>query len=159
MRHAKAEQSAATDHERELAERGHADAAAAGRWLAARGVEPDYALVSAAVRTRGTWDALAEGAGWDLDPEFDGRCTPPARRPRSTCCARSTRRHDVIVVGHNPTMASLAQILDDGDGDAEAGNEMARASRPRRSRCSSTTAGGPSWTRRVPASSRSTWGG
>jgi phosphohistidine phosphatase len=29
-----------------------------------------------------------------------------------------------IVVGHNPTMASLAQLLDDGEGDAEAGSEM-----------------------------------
>ena len=31
----------------------------------------------------------------------------------------------VMVVGHNPTMASLAAILDDGEGDEEAGNEMA----------------------------------
>ena len=29
------------------------------------------------------------------------------------------------MVGHNPTMASLAALLDDGDGDEEAGNEMA----------------------------------
>ena len=35
MRHARAEQTGATDFERRLAERGHADAAEAGRWLAA----------------------------------------------------------------------------------------------------------------------------
>ena len=29
------------------------------------------------------------------------------------------------MVGHNPTMASLAALLDDGEGDDEAGNEMA----------------------------------
>ena len=29
------------------------------------------------------------------------------------------------MVGHNPTMASLAALLDDGQGDEEAGNEMA----------------------------------
>jgi phosphohistidine phosphatase len=31
----------------------------------------------------------------------------------------------LIVVGHNPTAAYLAQLLDDGTGDAAAGNEMA----------------------------------
>ena len=37
------------------------------------------------------------------------------------------------MVGHNPTMASMAQLLDDGEGDAEAGAELATAaSRPAR---------------------------
>src|SRR5262249_17805155 len=31
----------------------------------------------------------------------------------------------LVVVGHNPTMASLATLLDDGEGDDEAGNEVA----------------------------------
>jgi hypothetical protein len=70
MRHAKAEHTGASDFERHLAERGHADAADAGRWLAALGLEPELALVSAAVRTQETWDAVVEGAGWDLDPEL-----------------------------------------------------------------------------------------
>ena len=30
-----------------------------------------------------------------------------------------------VIVGHNPTMAVLAQLLDDGEGDVEAGNAMA----------------------------------
>jgi phosphohistidine phosphatase len=32
----------------------------------------------------------------------------------------------LVVVGHNPTMAYLAQLLDDGSGDDEAGSQMAR---------------------------------
>ena len=28
------------------------------------------------------------------------------------------------MIGHNPTMAYLAQLLDDGEGDVEAGNAM-----------------------------------
>src|SRR3712207_9330132 len=48
---------------RSLTDRGRADAAAAGRFLASVGVIPDYALVSDAVRTRETWEALREGAG------------------------------------------------------------------------------------------------
>jgi phosphohistidine phosphatase len=31
----------------------------------------------------------------------------------------------LIVVGHNPTVAYLAQLLDDGNGDPDAGNQMA----------------------------------
>ena len=31
----------------------------------------------------------------------------------------------LVVVGHNPTMAYLAQLLDDGTGDEEAGQQMA----------------------------------
>ncbi len=30
----------------------------------------------------------------------------------------------MVVVGHNPTMGSLAQLLDDGDGDADASDRM-----------------------------------
>ena len=30
-----------------------------------------------------------------------------------------------MIVGHNPTMAMLAQLLDDGEGDAAAGERMA----------------------------------
>jgi phosphohistidine phosphatase len=31
----------------------------------------------------------------------------------------------LVVVGHNPTMAYLAQLLDDGEGDERAGHDMA----------------------------------
>jgi phosphohistidine phosphatase len=30
----------------------------------------------------------------------------------------------LVVVGHNPTMALLVTLLDDGEGDEEAGNEI-----------------------------------
>lgn len=126
MRHAKAEQTGATDFERRLAERGHADAADAGRWLAAQGLEPELALVSAAVRTQETWEALAEGAGWDLDPELDeGLYSAGTQTALDLIREVDEGITSVVVVGHNPTMASLAAILDDGEGDDEAGNELA----------------------------------
>jgi phosphohistidine phosphatase len=126
MRHAKAEQTGATDFERRLAERGHADAAEAGRWLAAQGVEPELALVSAAVRTQETWEALAEGAGWDLDPELDeGLYSAGTQTALDLVRDVDEGITSVIVVGHNPTMASLVAILDDGEGDDEAGNALA----------------------------------
>ena len=71
MRHAKAEQHGPTDFDRPLADRGHRDAAAVGVWLAREGFEPDHALVSAALRARETWVAVAAAADWDLDAEID----------------------------------------------------------------------------------------
>ena len=72
MRHAKAESWGESDHERRLAERGDADAAAAGRWLAEQGFVPDHALVSSAASTQDTWDALSAGArAGHVAPVFD----------------------------------------------------------------------------------------
>lgn len=126
MRHAKAEQSGPSDHERQLSDRGTLDATQAGRWLAGRGVEPDQALVSTAVRTQQTWEAVADGAEWDLEGTLEEALYEAG--PETTLdLIRDTESHvrTLVVVGHNPTMASLAQLLDDGEGDDEAGNEMA----------------------------------
>ena len=62
-----------------------------------------------------------------LEPDFDAglyAAGPEAaldlirERPAAT-------PRDVMVIGHNPTMAYLAQMLDDGGGDTEAGAAMA----------------------------------
>jgi phosphohistidine phosphatase len=125
MRHAKAEQAGPTDFDRPLADRGRQDAVAAGAWLAQTGFEPEYALVSAALRTRETWASVAEGAGWDLDPDFDRSlyaAGPDAALDLVREIADDIDR--LLVIGHNPTMASLAQLLDDGDGDPELSGEL-----------------------------------
>ena len=125
VRHAKAEPDGATDFDRPLAERGHRDAAALGAWLAAEGFEPEHTLVSAALRTRETWASMAAGAGWDLDPDLDRglyAAGPESALDLVRLVDDGVRR--LLVLGHNPTMASLAQLLDDGDGDAELATEM-----------------------------------
>jgi phosphohistidine phosphatase len=126
MRHAKAEQSGASDYERELTDRGVVDATQAGEWLATRGVEPDHALVSAAVRAQQTWEAVNEGGGWDLEGNFE-EALYEAGTESALDLLRATDDHvgTLVVVGHNPTIASLAALLDDAEGDEEAGNEMA----------------------------------
>jgi phosphohistidine phosphatase len=126
IRHSKSEQSGPSDFERELTDRGMVDAAEAGQWLAGRGIEPDLALVSAAVRTQQTWEAANEAGGWDLEgtPEdslYEAGTESALDLIRETDDVIRT----LVVVGHNPTMASLAALLDDGNGDEEAGNEMA----------------------------------
>jgi phosphohistidine phosphatase len=126
MRHSKAEQSGPTDFERELTDRGRHDAAAAGRWLAGQGVVADHALVSAAARAVQTWESLAEGAGWDVEPDLD-RGFYAASPETAIDLMRTTPEAaaTLVVVGHNPTVATLAHLLDDGDGDAEASAGMA----------------------------------
>ena len=53
----------------------------------------------------------------------------------------------VLFVGHNPTAASLAHLLDDGDAEPEAFREMSTGfPTSRRSRCSTSTWRGPSST-------------
>jgi phosphohistidine phosphatase len=62
LRHAKAEQpNGGPDRERSLTARGHADAAAAGAWLARHGHLPDVVVCSPARRARQTWHGVAMG--------------------------------------------------------------------------------------------------
>lgn len=126
MRHAKAEQDGATDFERRLAERGERDARAAGAWLAAQGIAPDLALVSAAVRTHQTWEAVAQGAGWDAEVATYDESLYAAGPESALDVVREVEEsvRALVVVGHNPTMAYLAQLLDDGDGDERASAEL-----------------------------------
>jgi phosphohistidine phosphatase len=125
MRHANAEPTAASDEERVLTERGESDARAAGRWLAEEGTVVDHALLSSAARVLGTWARVAEGAGLDLEPEVDS--TLYSAGPETALDVIRLAADDVqalLVVGHNPTMASVAQMLDDGEGEPGAIEEM-----------------------------------
>jgi phosphohistidine phosphatase len=125
MRHAKAEQVGPSDFDRPLAARGHRDAAAAGAWLSAEGFDPDHAIVSAALRARETWSSLAAAADWDLDPDLDPgffAAGPDTALDLVRLVEDDVRR--LLLVGHNPTIAVLAQLLDDGEGDPDLAEEM-----------------------------------
>jgi phosphohistidine phosphatase len=125
MRHAKAEATAPTDHGRALAPGGRADAEEAGRWLAAQGISPDATLVSDALRAVETWEQVAAGAGWDRAPDLSAGLYAASADtafdllretdPPATC---------LVVVGHNPTIAYLAEIVDDGEGDDRAVTDL-----------------------------------
>lgn len=120
MRHAKAEPYADTDAARELTARGHEAAEAAGRHLAALRVVPDHALVSSAVRTRQTWEAVRAGSGATATEEISDELY--AASPPAVLEAVQLVPDEVgtcIYVGHNPTAAHLAAELDDGDADPE----------------------------------------
>lgn len=120
LRHAKAEPFASSDHDRELTERGHRDAQQAGEWARAEGVLPDFAVVSSAARTRGTWASFSAGAGLDLEPVIDrslyGAGTDGALEIINAAPADAST---VLLIGHNPTMAYLVHLLDDGGAEPE----------------------------------------
>lgn len=126
MRHAKAEASGPSDFERPLADRGHRDAADAGSWLAGQGFTPDHALVSAALRTEQTWASVAEGADWSLTPDLDrGLYAAGPEAALDLICLTPDSASALIVIGHNPTVGYLAQILDSGEGEPDIPDELA----------------------------------
>lgn len=128
LRHAKsAWPDDVVDHERPLNKRGRRDAPEVGRWLKKHRVAFDLALVSTAVRAQETYELLAAklpgapdatpsaaiygaGAGDVLDiiRGIDEQVT------------------SAILVGHNPTFATLAGLLDDQSGVVDGRDRMRR---------------------------------
>lgn len=101
-----------------MTEEGRRTARAAGAWLAAQGVAADHGLVSSAVRARQTWEELCAGAGWDLAPDLSrGLYSAEPESALDLLREVPAAASVVVLVGHNPTVASLAQILDDGAGE------------------------------------------
>jgi phosphohistidine phosphatase len=113
VRHAKAEEHrpGRPDHSRALTKQGREDAQTLGRALTALGFEPEVALVSDAARTVETW--VIASRGWDV---------PEVERSRDlynttvgelieTLRGLPVAVERVIVVGHNPTVSSVAAYL------------------------------------------------
>ena len=125
VRHGKAEQSADTDDERALTETGRDDAAAGGAWLAASGFVPDHALVSSARRAQETWEALSSPHGWEVAVDVsDLLYSAEPETVLDLLREVPDGARSVIVVGHNPTMAYVATMVDDGSGDEAAATEL-----------------------------------
>ena len=104
-RHAEAEDGF-PDAARELTRRGRRDAAAMGAWLRARLPEDTRILVSPALRTRQTADALE--LPYDTTPEVG--TSSDARRVLAAA-AWPLDSGTVLVVGHQPTLGEIAALL------------------------------------------------
>jgi len=110
MRHAKTERAAASglDRDRALTPRGLDDAALMGHVLAEKRLRPDLALVSSAVRTRQTWDAIHEALG-DVEVRIEPRLydsTPDTLR-RFVQDAED-QAGCLLILAHNPGLHLLA---------------------------------------------------
>ncbi len=113
VRHAKAEEHrpGRPDHSRALTKKGREDAQTLGRALTAVGFEPEVALVSDAARTVETWVILSRG--WDV-PEVSRTRELYNMAPGDlieTLRELPLGAERVIVVGHNPTVSSVADYL------------------------------------------------
>ncbi|WP_395942671.1 SixA phosphatase family protein [Brevundimonas sp.] len=110
MRHAQAEASAPSggDEARPLSAAGRNEALLMGRALAERGLKPDLALVSSAVRTRQTWDQMHDAFG-DVDVRTEKLLYNAASDTlRRFVEASEDEAGCLMVLAHNPGVHVLA---------------------------------------------------
>src|SRR5438874_13262548 len=118
IRHAKASD-APRDIERPLTGRGRRDAAAIGNWLKERGIAPDRAVVSSAVRAVQTWSHAAAQLEHAPGPVVDERIYENTVDLLLDIVTETPDDvQSLVLVGHNPAFAALAHELDDNRGDA-----------------------------------------
>jgi phosphohistidine phosphatase len=120
MRHAKAVRPDGwADVDRPLTRRGHADATAAGAWLAATRWHPGVVLCSTSARTRETWQDVATALvdSPDVPVRYDEAIYLAS--PRDLMDVVRAAPPDVttaLLIGHNPGVTMLSATLDpDGD--------------------------------------------
>ncbi|CAN5887912.1 histidine phosphatase family protein [soil metagenome] len=109
LRHGEAERDAASgdDFDRRLAARGISDCAAMGETLADLGFCPDLALVSAAARTRDSWEAVSKAFPKAQVRFEDGLYLAEPELVRALTKAAGATCGTVMVVGHNPGLQDL----------------------------------------------------
>jgi phosphohistidine phosphatase len=124
IRHAQAAD-APVDLERPLSAQGARNAAAIGSWLEGNGYVPDRAVVSPALRTRQTWEQVAEASAPGLAPDVDERIYDNTLDAVLAAITETTGDvQTLVVVGHNPSVGELAFALDDGEGDPGAREKL-----------------------------------
>jgi phosphohistidine phosphatase len=124
IRHAQAAD-APVDRDRPLTAQGARNAAAIGSWLQANGYAPGRAVVSPAVRTRQTWERVAEASAPGLAPDVDERIYDnTVDAVLSAITETPGDLQTLVVVGHNPSVGELAFALDDGEGDPDAERKL-----------------------------------
>ncbi|GAA0625317.1 phosphoglycolate phosphatase [Kribbella sandramycini] len=113
LRHAKAvPPESMPDLERPLAERGRADAAAAGRYLVAQGIEADLVLCSTSKRTRETWKYVAEGGATATDVWYDKRIyNADTVELLDVLREAPAEARTVVMIGHAPGIPWMADEL------------------------------------------------
>ena len=119
MRHSKTERSAASDHVRRLTERGRRDARAAGAWVASSPFRPELILSSTAARAEETAEVVASLSGVRRVEFIEALYGADGYEVLDIVA--ETVPDDVttaMVVGHNPTMAQVAFLLQ-GEGADE----------------------------------------
>lgn len=122
LRHGKAETQSwsGEDFDRRLTPRGVKDAREAGERLAELGFHADLALVSAAARTRETWEALAPTCPACAVRFEDGLYHAEAGEVLDLVRQCAGQGATILVVGHNPGLHELVlRLLIEGGASPE----------------------------------------
>lgn len=123
LRHAKAAwPEGVADADRPLAERGHADAQEAGRWLLKHDFVPDFILCSTALRTRQTTTWVCEELGDKAPtPKLEsGLYAASASQMLAVVNHVPETVRSLLIVSHMPGVQDLALRLASRDSDQEA---------------------------------------
>ena len=121
LRHAKSDwPEGIEDALRPLAERGRDDAPEMGKAIVKARLVPDFAMVSAATRTRQTWDLASPHFGKDIPVRFEaGLYGASEKTIMEFARTAPDEAETLMMVGHNPGMERLAQsFAKSGDPDA-----------------------------------------
>ncbi len=113
VRHAKSDYPwGVVDFDRPLAPRGRGDAPRVGEWLAGSVGAPDLAVVSPAARTQQTWELIAPAFGAEVPRLLDERIYGAwGDELVSVVAGLPAHAHTVLLVGHEPGVSDLAQLL------------------------------------------------
>jgi phosphohistidine phosphatase len=112
LRHAKSDWPDVPDRDRPLAKRGRRDAPRIGRWLHQHGYQPDVVVVSAATRTRQTWDLVAPELGGSPAVHFEPRAYAASALTLLYLAQELPARYrTALLIGHNPGLSELATSL------------------------------------------------
>lgn len=111
-RHAKSswDNSNQPDHERPLNARGRLAATAIGEWLETRGYAPGLILCSTAIRTRETCELLNEALA-KPSPVDHVKELYHGSPEQMIAALQDIEAKDVLIVGHNPGISTLAANL------------------------------------------------
>ncbi len=129
MRHGKAElnKPGQEDIDRPLAPRGHGAAVGVATWIKEHDLQPDAALVSAARRTRETWQVAADAMDGDVSTQTEETlylASPGAILEQIAGVADSAET--LIVIAHNPGLESLSHMLAGAGSAADALENLQR---------------------------------
>lgn len=108
LRHGEAEDEAADDASRKLTDRGRRQAEAAGRAMAAIGVELDACLTSPKVRARDTAEIACRELGVEAEE------TDALRGGEFDIAELTAGRGEVLLVGHEPDFSRAIQAATGG---------------------------------------------
>lgn len=114
MRHAKSswKEPELTDHERPLNKRGEKDAPRMGRLLKDKKMVPDHIYSSTAVRAKQTVEGLVEKSGYKHKVDYvDSLYMAEPSAIIEVLKNAPDGKKTILVVGHNPGMEGLVQIL------------------------------------------------